>query len=150
MTDYRPVMTTDDLEAFFAQQFPQASARGKAHHFEAVTPGAVSLRLDSDDSHLRPGGTVSGPSLFMLADYAAYGVILAHLGPVALAVTTGANIDFLRKPQAGPVRALARLLKLGKRLAVVAVSMSDDSGTPVAEARLTFSIPPSSVPAAAT
>lgn len=146
MTQPVPVMTIAALEALFEATFPQMALGGKKHHFESLDAGRAVMRLDADDSHLRPGGTVSGPSLFALADYAAYGVILAHIGPVALAVTTGANIDFLRKPAPGAIFADARLLKLGRRLAVASVAMRDASGALVADARLTYSIPPETVP----
>jgi uncharacterized protein (TIGR00369 family) len=146
MTQLHPVLSADDLEAFFTSEFPQAAAGGKHFTFERVEPGLTVLRLDPEDKHVRPGGTVSGPSLFTLADYAAYGAILAHLGPVGLTVTTHASMDFLRKPELGPVRAAARLLKLGKRLAVVAIDVSDAQGTMVAHASMTYSIPPQSVP----
>ncbi|NJR13420.1 MAG: PaaI family thioesterase [Phyllobacteriaceae bacterium] len=132
----------------FAEAFPQVAVDGKIYHFTEVAPGKARLRLDASDRHLRPGGTVSGPTLFTLADYAAYGVILAHLGPVALVVTTGAHIDFLRKPVLGAVMAQARLLKLGKRLAVVCIAVEDSLGELVAQATMTYSIPPQSVPAA--
>jgi uncharacterized protein (TIGR00369 family) len=96
------------------------------------------------DRHLRPGGTVSGPSMFALADVAIYLAILARIGPVALAVTTGANIDFLRKPAAGvDLIAVARILKLGRVLAVGDVLLyAEGNADPVARASMTYSIPP--------
>jgi uncharacterized protein (TIGR00369 family) len=147
MADFRPVLTAQGLEAFFADEFPQSAAVGKHFTFESVAPGEAVLRLDPDDKHVRPGGTVSGPALFTLADYAAYGAILAHLGPVGLTVTTHASMDFLRKPDLGPVRATATLLKLGKRLAVVSIAVKDVGGVLCAHASMTYSIPPQSVPA---
>jgi uncharacterized protein (TIGR00369 family) len=71
---------------------------------------------------------VSGPTLFMLSDLAAYAVILAHIGRVALAVTTNLNINFLKKPQPGPLDATAMILKLGKRLVVTDISIRDSGG----------------------
>jgi acyl-coenzyme A thioesterase PaaI-like protein len=96
------------------------------------------------DKHLRPGGTISGPSIFGLADVSVYLAILARIGPVALAVTTGGGIDFLRKPEAGlDLLGEARLLKLGRSLAVGDVLIrSEGQEAPVARSNMTYSIPP--------
>jgi len=101
-------MDRSALEAFLARDFGEvADVLG----FEEVRDEAVTLRLTPDARHLRPGGTVSGPSMFLLADVAIYFAILSQLGPVALAVTTNAHIDFLRKPEAGvPLLGEARVL----------------------------------------
>lgn len=109
-----------------------------------VTDGGVALIATPDDSDLRPGGTLSGPSLFGLADVAFYLAILSRIGPKALTVTTNCSIDFMRKPAAGrPLRAEARILKLGKVLAVGDVLIySEGQLEPVARASLTYSIPP--------
>ncbi|PZO63461.1 MAG: thioesterase, partial [Pelagerythrobacter marensis] len=96
------------------------------------------------ERHLRPGGTVSGPTMFELADLAMYAAVLAQVGRVPLAVTTGASIDFLRKPAAGrDLVAECRMLKLGRVLAVGDVLIrSEGDEAPVARASLTYSIPP--------
>lgn len=137
---HRPVMTIDDLRAFMKREFPQLD---DSFEITAIGDGSATMRLHADEKHLRPGGTVSGPSLFALADVAAYASILAHIGPVALAVTTNLNINFLRRPSPGAVEAVARLLKLGKRLAVLDISLTDTAtGELVAHATSTYSIPP--------
>ncbi len=102
------------------------------------------MRLNVGAHHLRPGGTVSGPSMFGLADVGAYLAILSRIGPVALAVTTNCSIDFMRKPAAGvDLIAKARLLKLGRALAVTdCLLFSEGMDAPVARATLTYSIPP--------
>jgi uncharacterized protein (TIGR00369 family) len=101
------------------------------------------LRQRYSDRMLRPGGTVSGPTLMALADFAMYVVLLSAIGPVGLAVTTNLNINFLRKGLPGQdVLAAARLLKLGKRLAVGEVSLlSGTSADPIAHVTATYSIP---------
>lgn len=129
------------LERFLETDFPQV---GSAFAIETSEPERLVVRLKVTDQHLRPGGTVSGPSMFALADVAMYLAILARLGPVALAVTTNCSIDFMRKPAAGQdVLGEARLLKLGRQLAVGDVLMfSDGISDPVARASLTYAIPP--------
>lgn len=135
-----PKMTAQELEAFLSSQFPRMETICSV---EQVEDGFVKVRMPYHDRHLRPGGTISGPSLMMLADTAMYLVVLAMIGPVALAVTTNLNINFLRKPRATDCIAEARLLKLGKRLAVGEVTMYSAGETePVAHATLTYSIPP--------
>jgi len=112
---------------------------------EAVSAEELIVRLRVAERHLRPGGTVSGPSMFALADVGMYLAILARLGPVALAVTTSCSIDFMRKPVAGvDLIARTRVLKMGRVLAVGDVLLfSDGQAAPVARASLTYSIPPS-------
>ncbi|SLN16173.1 PaaI family thioesterase [Roseisalinus antarcticus] len=129
------------LEAFLADEFPQAAGD---HTILRVAPMALDLRLDVSDRHLRPGGTVSGPAMFGLADVAFYLALLAMIGPQALAVTTGSAIDFMRKPEAGaPLVAEARILKLGRLLAVGDVLIrSGDAAGAVARASMTYAIPP--------
>lgn len=138
-----PIMNRDALNRFLETDFPQIHTDGKVFDVTDVGPGTVVMRLAPNERHLRPGGTVSGPTLFALADVAAYCVVLAHIGPVALAVTTNLNINFLRKPEPGPLTCTCRLLKLGKRLAVIEASIFGEDGEDlVAHATATYSIPP--------
>ncbi|WP_306155715.1 PaaI family thioesterase [Roseovarius sp. MMSF_3281] len=134
-------MTIEELEAFIAEVFPQV---GGDFVIEDLDEMRIRVRLATAEKHLRPGGTVSGPSMFALADVAVYMAILAMIGPQALAVTTNCSIDFMRKPEAGKdLIAECRLLKLGRVLAVGEVLMFSEGGeAPVARASLTYSIPP--------
>jgi len=110
---------------------------------EALAAGFVRMRLPFDPTSVRPGGTISGPTMMGLADYAVYAAILAALGPVKLAVTTNLNCNFLRRPRPADLIAEGSLLKLGKRLAVGEVSIySDGDPEPVAHVVATYSIPP--------
>ena len=104
----------------------------------------VRVRLHVGEKNLRPGGTVSGPAMFALADVAVYLAILAMIGAEALAVTTNCSIDFMRKPAADrDLLAHARILKLGRALAVGDVLVfPEGAAEPVARASLTYSIPP--------
>lgn len=137
----KPKMDAAALSAFMAREFPQV-----AHDFrvEEVAPMRLVLRLEVSELHLRPGGTVSGPAIFALADVGMYLAVLSMIGPEALAVTTNCSIDFMRKPAAGAdIIAEIRLLKLGRVLAVGdALIRSDGIDAPVARASLTYSIPP--------
>lgn len=134
-------MSPADLTAFFATEFPRAN---EIYRVEATDENMARLRFTPGDHTLRPGGTVSGPTLFELADVAFYAALLAQIGPIGLAVTTGATIDFMRKPAAGAdLVAEAHILKLGKRLAqgdVRVISVGQNG--PVARATMTYSIPP--------
>ena len=134
-------MDIDAINAFLKSDFPQIGADFSIDH---LGDELTKVRLNVGDHHLRPGGTISGPSMFGLADVAVYLAILARIGPVALAVTTNCAIDFMRKPAAGrDIIAEVRILKLGRALAVGDVLMfSEGGGKPVARASLTYSIPP--------
>jgi uncharacterized protein (TIGR00369 family) len=136
-----PKMNAAELQAFYAEHFPQMD--GYRFKIEEVEDGYVRIRLHYHDNHLRPGGTISGPTLMTLADLAMYSLLLAMIGPVALAVTTNLNINFLRKPAPVDVIAQAESLKLGRRLAIGSVTMfSEGEEEPVAHATVTYSIPP--------
>ena len=137
-----PVMDAAALDGFLRAEFPQMFRDGDVFVIEAVGPGAARVRFEPTEHHLRPGGTVSGPSLFTLADVGAYIVTLAHVGPVALAVTTSLTINFLHRPRPGPLRCDARILKRGKRLVVTDVAIADARATLVAHATATYSVPP--------
>ena len=134
-------MDKDALTQFLASDFSQVDGM---FTIESVDEMEAVIRLNVREEHLRPGGTVSGPSMFALADVSVYLAILAMIGPKALSVTTNCSIDFMRKPQAGvDMLAEARVLKLGRSLAVGDVMVfSEGGGDPVARAGLTYSIPP--------
>ena len=135
------VMDAVALQGFLAREFAQVAGDFTVERADAA---GVCLRLRVQDRHLRPGGTVSGPAIFALADVAMYLAILSRIGPVALAVTTNCSLDFMRKPGAGvDMLAEARLLKLGRSLAVGDVMVfSEGMADPVARAGLTYAIPP--------
>lgn len=135
------VMNEDDLARFLENEFPQTSGD---FVIEEVEEMGIRVRLPVAERHLRPGGTVSGPSMFALADVAVYLAVLAMIGPKALAVTTNCSIDFMRKPAANTdLICVCRLLKLGRVLAVgECLIFSEGTAAPVARASLTYSIPP--------
>jgi uncharacterized protein (TIGR00369 family) len=135
-------MTIEAVQAFLERDFPQAFGPGMPFAIEAIGDGFATLRFTPDRSHMRPGGTVSGPTQFALADVAAFVAIISHIGPVALAVTSNMNINFLAKPKPAPILGRAHLLRLGKRNAVCEVSVTDLSGQMLlAHATGTYSIP---------
>lgn len=135
------VMQAEDLAAYLDEVFPQV--RGD-FVIEEVADRAVRVRMPVADRHLRPGGTVSGPAMFALADVSVYMAVIAMKGREALAVTTGGSFDFMRKPRAGvDLICECRLLKLGRVLAVGdCLIYSDGMAEPVARASMTYSIPP--------
>jgi uncharacterized protein (TIGR00369 family) len=139
----QPVMTAQEVSAFLDREFPQIHQDGPVFEVEAVGAGTARMRMKAGERHVRPGGTLSGPSMMTLADLALYVVILAHIGPVGLAVTTNLTFNFLRRPEPRDLVAECRLLKLGSRLAVGEVSLfSDGEADPVCHAIGTYSIPP--------
>ena len=133
-------MTAEEIAAFLEREFPQIERRFVV---EAASPGIVRLRMVFHERLLRPGGTISGPSMFALADVAMYAAVLSRIGPRAHAVTTSLNINFLRRPAPRDMIGEARVLKLGKRLAVGEIALYSDGETELAaQATATYSIPP--------
>jgi uncharacterized protein (TIGR00369 family) len=135
-------MSVAELERFLHAEFPQAF-RGGDISIESADGATCLLRQRYGEQMLRPGGTISGPTLMALADFAMYVVLLSAIGPIGLAVTTNLNINFLRKGAPGQdVLAAAKLLKLGKRLAVGEVNLlTGTSPDPIAHVTSTYSIP---------
>jgi uncharacterized protein (TIGR00369 family) len=136
-------MSVPDLEEFLHEVFPQVFRTGGDIKIEHADGTTCRVRQRYSEKMLRPGGTISGPTLMALADCAMYVVLLSAIGPVGLAVTTNLSINFLRKGAADQdVVAEARLLKLGKQLAVGEVTLSSgDSPDPIAHVTATYSIP---------
>ncbi len=150
-------LSRDEMEAFIDEIFPQINHGGRTKFIEAVGPGTCSVRMKYDKRHLRPGGTLSGPSMMELADFALYVAVLSVVGKVELAVTTNLTINFLARPEKADLIAHTRLLKAGKRLCVGEVTIVSAGQTavsagqtavsagqtaPVAHVTGTYSIPP--------
>ena len=128
------------LSEFLNKFFPQVSGE---FDIKKLEENYLEVVLKIEDKHLRPGGTVSGPSMFALADVAAYLNVLSMVGPKALAVTTNCGIDFMRRPLANSdLIAKSQIVKLGRSLAVTQCLMySVGESKPVARANLTYSLP---------
>jgi uncharacterized protein (TIGR00369 family) len=137
----KPVMTAEAIVAFWDEHFPQIQT-ARDLTLLSVGPAEAVLRLDPSEKHLRPGGTVSGPTLVTLADVAAYAALLAHVGPEPMIVTANLSINFLRRSPLAPLLATCRILKLGKRLGVVEVAIRPEAGGElIAQATGTYAIP---------
>jgi uncharacterized protein (TIGR00369 family) len=136
-------ISDDDLEDLIDTQLPWVRAMGMS--VEAIGEGTCRVRLPHRDEHLRPGGTVSGPAMMGLADYAMYVGVLSAIGRVELAVTTNLSINFLRRPKPAAILADCRMIKVGRRLAYGEVFLfaegAEEDG-PVAHVTSTYSIPP--------
>ena len=135
----KPLMSKIDLENFLEKEFPQVSNNFKILN---TKPNSLSMLMHISDEHLRPGGTVSGPTMFLLADVSFYLATLSMIGPKSLTVTTNCSINFLRKPNISNLISESRVLKIGKTLSVGDVLIySKGIKEPVAHASLTYSIP---------
>ncbi len=132
-----PLLGVTELQAILSR------GDGDVPKVEEVTDEYLIVSFAVTDRHERPGGTLAGPVMMSLADAAAWLAIMSQIGPVVLAVTTSLHIDFLRKPQLTDLMAKTRMLKLGRRLAVVDVDLYSRGETElVAKAQVTYSIPP--------
>ncbi|MFD1788090.1 PaaI family thioesterase [Sphingomonas floccifaciens] len=141
MGSYQQIMDAAAVAAFLDTAFPK-DTRPVYGRVSTVAPGYAEMRLDPTEAMLRPGRRVSGPTLMGLADVVAYAVVIAHVGPVAMAVTNTLTMNFLRACEMRMIVAEARLLKLGRRLAVVDVRIWQDSeDRPVAQATVGYALP---------
>lgn len=137
------LLTAEELERRLAAEFRETFHSDSGLSILQVWHGGCRVRLAFQATSVRPGGTISGPTLMMLADVAMYIALLASIGWVPLAVTTNLNINFLAKPLPAALIAECRLIKLGKRLAVGDVALrSEGRDDMVAHATSTYSIPP--------
>ncbi len=134
-----PVLTAAEVLAFTEEVFPQMQGRFAIH---SLGPGVLTGEMKVTEADLRPGETISGPTMFTAADCAFYLLTLAMIGREALTVTTTCTINFMRKPDIGPLRVEARVLKLGRALCVGDVLIfGTGMDAPVAHASLTYAIP---------
>lgn len=137
-----PAMTVDEISKLLHEVFPQGFYPGCGLTIERVEYAKSRIRRHFQEGHIRPGGTISGPTMMELADFAMYVAVFSAVGPQPQAVTTNLNINFLRKPGRGDLIAECKLLKVGKRLVVGEVAIySDGEGDPVAHVTSTYSIP---------
>lgn len=137
-------LSAAQVSALVDAHFPQVHAGGKHLHIESIANRVARVRMQGDESQMRPGGTISGPAMFKLADFSLWVVLLGNLGEHALqAVTTSLNINFLSRPRPGDMYADARIIKLGRRLAVGEIELySEGADDMVAHATGTYAIPP--------
>ena len=137
-------MTAAEIGALMDRLFPNVHEGSGRLVIEAVPPRQARVRMLADPRNLRPGGTVSGPMLFKIADFAIYAAIVADMGePAVPAVTTSLTINFLSRPGPADVIAEAKLIKVGRRLAVAEVEIySEGQPDMVAHATASYAMPP--------
>ena len=134
-----PVMTPDELHRFLRDEFPQAPPDVTVEHLE---DDLIRIRMKTGHRNLRPGGTISGPTMMAMVDCGFYLLLMGRLCKVAMAVTTNLNINFMRKPEPADLIGEGRLMKLGRSLAVGDFTIwSEGLKDPVAHATVTYSIP---------
>lgn len=136
----QPALSAHAFTELLAEHMPQVGKAGLT--VEEMGFGTCRIRLPVGADDLRAGGTISGPTMFSMADLALYGAVLSRIGPVALAVTSTMTITFLRKPGVKPLVAEGRVIRMGRRLAYGEISLfSDGEEEPVAHATGSYAIP---------
>lgn len=139
----KPVLTAGELNGYIAEVYPQIMDQYPGYQITLVEPGKVVVQMATDERHIRAGGTVSGPTLFALADMGGYACVLSHVGREALSVTTNLNINFMRKADPGMLQADCNILKLGRRLMVYDCTIvANGSSEVIAHATGTYALPP--------
>jgi len=140
-----PMITKQEVQAICESDLPLVSILGA--QIESIGDGKATVRLPYKHDLVRPGGTVSGPAMMAIADYAFFISLLSKIGPESMAVTSNLTCNFLRKPEPKDLEARSIILKLGKRLAFGEVFIfSDGQDEPVAHVTCTYSIPDRKVP----
>lgn len=135
------MITISEIEQLGRDEIPFVEILGL--RVEQAENGIAQVRAPYDTRFLRPGATISGPVMMGLADFAIFAALLSRIGLQPQAVTTNLNINFLRRPEPKDLVATARILKLGRRLAVgdifIRVDGRDDT---VAHATASYALPP--------
>jgi len=134
-------VTPELIDAFVLEQFPAAAASG--NRCVSVGHRTATARWTYDSGQLRPGGYISGPVQFSLADAALWFAVFTEIGLQSMAVTSHMSIDFLRPAVGDDLFALARLLKVGRSgmFGEIRLWVGDDSERLVALATGTYVAP---------
>jgi uncharacterized protein (TIGR00369 family) len=143
-------LSAEEVSRLIDETFPEIHAGGRRMQIVSVGPAGARVHLALDRSSLRPGGTVSGPTLFTLADFSIYVALLASLGATAIqAVTSNLNITFLSRPEPVDIIADVRLIRIGRRLAYAEVGLTSVGQTRlIAHATGTYALPKEAAEAA--
>ena len=133
-----PLLSADELTDHLHTAFPGAEVEDRMR-VDEVTDTSIRIRMRIDAGNLRPGATVSGPTVFTLVDTVAWLVTLARLGPGRDAVTSSVSIHYLRRPEQADLVGEGRLLRMGRRFSVTDVIVfSEGVADPVAQATVTY------------
>lgn len=139
------VLSPEQMNTFLREVFPELGQQfgEQAILVEQTSHNGITMRLRATPSHLRPGGTISGPSIFLLADLSLYAAINATMGRQEQSVTTNINLNFLRRSELQDLIGTATILKAGRRLVIGDCHITGaDDGKLVAHATLTYALPP--------
>ena len=133
----------DAVTKLVDDNFPQAREDIGNFVITALSPSKATVRLTIDDKFIRPGGSISGPTMFKLADISAWIAILSERGPSAIdAVTATVTINFLARPAPTDLECKTELLRLGRRIAMAECRLySVGQPNPVAHATCSFALP---------
>lgn len=131
--------TVEEANTFLESAFKGRGRQNQVIHMEM---GRAVMRLEADETHLRPGGYISGPTQMSLADSVAYMVIMTQTGLEPMAVTSNLNINFLRPCIGAAVIAEGRMMKIGQALAVIEVDIrAEGADKPASHAIVTYALP---------
>jgi acyl-coenzyme A thioesterase PaaI-like protein len=127
-------VTPAEINAFLEDAFPGTGN-------ECVEVGhryAVGRRV-IDPAQLRPGGLISGPTQFGLADAVLWYALFGSVGIEPMALTSELSIRFLRPAAGEALFGRADLHLVGKRNVIGSVAIwVDDPNRPVAVAQGTY------------
>ena len=142
-TNPRRTLTVEAVDRLIDEHFPGVHATGRWIRIESVADRTARCRLQPSPQSIRPGGTISGPAMFALADLTIYVALIGTLGvPAIAAVTSNLNINFLLRPALADIVADARIIRLGRRSAYAEVQLySEGNPEMIAHATGSYAIP---------
>ena len=88
------MLTVEEIQMVFEQRLAREQKVGNLLVESASPEGKARVRYCFRPDMIRPGGTLSGPTMMALADAAMFASILGRLGRLEMAVTTNLNINF--------------------------------------------------------
>ena len=130
-------VTTEEINAFLVDQFG-----GNNNHCESVGERWAVAAMETSATNLRPGGIISGPTVFAICDAALYYACFTVMGIVPMVLTSEMSIRFMRPARGAVLRARAELHHAGRRSLIgTVVAWTDDPDKPVAAAQGTYVAP---------
>lgn len=127
-------VTVEEINEFLARDFP-----GSGNRCEEVGPRWAVAVLATEGINLRPGGILSGPTVFGICDAALYYACFTAIGIEPMTLTSELSIRFTRPARGAELRARADLHHVGTRSIVGSiVAWTDSVDRPVAVAQGTY------------
>lgn len=134
-------MTPEEMTSFAFAEFPALAVAGV--RCVAARPGEAEAVWSYDEAQLRPGGYISGPTQFMVADTCLWFAVFTLIGLEPMAVTSDLQMTFLRPALGDDLHGLATVVSQSRRRihGTVRLWVGEDRDRLVAHATGTYAVP---------